>query len=66
MDNLTVMLLALGMTAIGEFKGIPIFRLASAGLFMFLAFDSQSPLIMIPLIGVSIWQFYKTFFGGEF
>lgn len=63
MEELTVMLLALGLTGLAEFKDQPIFRLASSGLFLFLGFSSSSPLLMIPMLGISVWQFYKTFWG---
>lgn len=65
MDLMTGVVLALGLSLIGEYKDNIMFRLGSAMAFLWVAFTSGSPFIMLGLVGISIYQFYNTFIGGN-
>lgn len=55
-------LLALGLAYFGETRENNIFTLGSAGIFFWIGFNSAEPLIMVALLGIGIYQLYKTFF----
>jgi len=61
MEQLAGVFLALGLAFFGEQQENKIFTLGSAGMFFWLAFDSVEPIIMVVLLGVGIYQLYKTF-----
>jgi hypothetical protein len=61
MEQLAGVFLALGLAFFGERQENKIFTLGSAGMFFWLAFDSVEPIIMVTLLGVGIYQLYKTF-----
>lgn len=61
MEQLAGVLLALGTAWIGEVRENRIFTLASAGLFLWIGFDSTEPLILLAMASIGIYQLYKTF-----
>lgn len=60
-----MVLLAIGVAALGEWpKPKPLFRLASAAVFLAIGITADDNLVLVAMIGVSIAQTARTFLGG--
>lgn len=61
--ELEIVLLALGIAGIAEWKELPFFRLLSAPFFFVAGFEANSDLALLGGVGIGMIQIVRTFLG---
>ena len=64
--DIGLVLLVIGLLAIGLTQKIGLLTLAAAALMLYIGFQSTEGIVIVPMIGASLYLIYDVFIGGRF